>query len=414
MLCVHLGPGRLGLGLVVDQLDQVGFSVCLVGRPDVAPEESERQQFGLASADPEVGLEYREVAWSSNAGSVAELPAAVLDLLSARDPVLITCSLGDSIAERVEFIAELLDRRADGAETVLLACENDPDRGYEQIERLCGDALSVCPCVVDRICATPMAHSIDQLGRDRLTPRPRDDAGRRVVAIHPVGEWVVSAPGIEAATLTRLSGAPLVRLVDGPIDAYKARKRWLVGGVHLVLALVARRESADFLPLDRLHEIAFVELAGPLMSQMSSALGSAWPDVPLDRDYAEQRIRAFTETPDTTARVIGGRLIRSDLRPLLKRVNVRIGDAARAAREAGEDCEPFYDAMSLLVSVLADHTRYYDEGAPELDPIVDKEALEIFRSVLADWLDHRRASDLLETLERALRVHYAVFSDAQA
>jgi hypothetical protein len=32
MLCVHVGPGRLGLGLIVEQVLEAGFDVCLVGR----------------------------------------------------------------------------------------------------------------------------------------------------------------------------------------------------------------------------------------------------------------------------------------------------------------------------------------------------------------------------------------------
>ena len=408
MLCVHLGPGRLGLGLIVDQLDQSRFSVCLVGRPDPGEDIKETREYGFASTDPQVGLGYRNVRWPSNAATVEGLPAEVLEIIDSAESVLITCALAKEISSRVDFIAELVARRPDGAETVLLPCENDPHEAYDQIVKCCGVRLTCCPCVVDRICSWPFTTTIDEQGRTIVTTHPRDAKRRRVVVAHPVGEWVISAPDFPLATLARLAQASLVTVVHGDIDGYEVRKRWSVNGVHTLLALVARNQGIGRLPLAGSYQDAFLESARPLLDQISAAVEHGWPDVPHDEFYVAERIRAFVEAPDTTGRILERHLVRSDLRSFMGRLNYRVGEAARAANAAGQDCEPFYQAMSLVVSVLSDYQLYYPEDDPHLDPSIDEEVLEMFVAGLQGWLDDPRAQDLSMALERALRAHHAL------
>jgi hypothetical protein len=406
MLCLHLGPGRLGLGLIVEQLDEVSFSVCLLGSPDADREE--RKQFGLSFIDPDIGLEYRDVEWAGNAVAVEDLPPDVLARVDGPEPLLITCALRENIARRADWIIELVRRRPDGAETVLLACENDPAVAYDQIAREAGDALKTYPCVVDRICAWPSHASIDEHGHRVLISHPRDEEDRRVVSVHPVGEWIISVQGEIPATLRKLSDASLVTVTHLESAGFKARKRWSVNGVHMVLALIARLEGVDILPLERDYEQTFLTLAAPLMHQISSGVAARWPELPLEEDYVSSRITAFLESPDETARILERHLVRADLRPFMRRLQERLGEAARAAHDAGEDCEPFYQVMALVVIVLSDLSRYYPDDRGTLDQAVDDEAVELFASVLDGWLDEERASDLLATLRRALSGHHTI------
>lgn len=405
MFCVHVGPGRLGLGLIVEQLDEARFSVCLVGSADA--DRAERKQFGLSFIDPDIGLEYRDVAWASSPAAVEDLDAEVLALVERPTPLLITCALGERIAERADWIVELLRRRPEGAETVLLACENDPHPAYEEIVRRSGDVLKTYPCVVDRICAWPSTATIDDRGRRVLVGHPRDKQGRRVVSVHPTGEWIISVEGEIPAVLAQLAHASLVTVTHDDIAGFKARKLWSVNGVHMVLALIARSEGVDVLPLAGDHGQAFLNLAGPLVRQISAGVAGRCPDVVADEDYVSARITAFAESPDTTARILDRHLVRPDLRALMRRLDSRLGDAARAAHDAGQDCEPFYQAMALVLAVLSDLTRYYPSDGL-LDHAVDEEAADLFARVLDGWLDEERASDLLGALRRALRAHHAV------
>jgi len=405
MLCVHLGPGRLGLGLIVEQLDQSQFSVCLVGPPNPPDDAHEQTEYGLASTSPDDGLGYRSVPWACNAATVDELPSEVLASIESDEQILITAALGERIAERVDFLTELVDRRPDGAETILLACENEPHDAYDILAGRCGARLTLCRCVVDRICSWPVTIATDDTGRTIVTEHPRDSSGRRIVIAHPVGEWIIATPEPVPAPLTQLAAAPLVTLITGDLGGYEARKLWSVNGVHTVLALVARLEGIRQLPLTDPQRQAFLRLAAPLLAQISEAVTHRWPEVPVDATYGPERIRAFTEAPDTTARILERYLVRHDLTPFMRRLNRRIGDAAREASAAGQDCEPFYQAMALAVSVLGDPQRYYSEkdGDPPPDELVDQAALALFDDCLQGWLDERRANDLRATLERALR-----------
>ncbi len=408
MLCIHFGPGRLGLGLIVEQLDEAGFSVCLIGSPGCVDDLS---QFGVAFTDPNRGLEYRDVHWHSIAAAVEDLPPEVLDIVSSTEPVLITAALGEKIADRSDFIVELVSRRETGAETVLLACENDPHPAYKQVANRCGSALSVHPCVVDRICAWPTTVSIDEQGRKRLISHPTDHLGRRVVSAHPVGAWVISTRGSQAATLellAALAAASTVQLTPEEITGHKAQKLWSVNGIHIVLALIARREEIDLLPLERTHETTFCELAEPLMRQIAAGVAWHWPDTPPNNTYVPEHMKAFTESPDSTARILERFLVRDNLQPFMERLDRRLGDAARAAHAAGQDCEPFYEAMALVVSVLSDYTLYYPHDGRALDQEIDKAALCLFSKVIEGWLDEQRAADLMAALRRSLRGHHAL------
>lgn len=408
MLCVHLGPGPLGLGLIVEQVSKAGFDVCLIGPPDPGPGLAERQEYGIAFADPDLGYQPGDVRWPCNPKTLADLPPAVLETIAAREPMLITAALGAKITERQGLIIELLARRPPGAETVLLACENDPHPAYQTIASACGADLLRYDCVVDRLCSLPRSIVFDEEGNLSVITHPRDDRGRRVVSVHPTGEWVISAPTRESAVLAQLARAPLFNITGEPIDFYARRKRWLVGGLHMVLALIARREGADLLPLQPGYADAFLARARPLMAQISAGLHGDPAGIRIEHDYTEQRIRAFLEAPDTTARILERHLLRADLRGLMARLQVRVADAARAARDAGQDCEPFYDVMALLVSVLASPSSYYDEIAAALDPDIDGEVILLFEQALAGWLEQRRAQDLSQALTRALAAQRAL------
>ncbi|MFZ1153436.1 MAG: hypothetical protein WAN93_00885 [Solirubrobacteraceae bacterium] len=393
MLCIHVGPGRLGLGLIVQQLIEADFSVCVVGHGESEPEEYEKQ-FAISYTDPDIGLVPEEVQWITNALAVDDLPAEVLDLLETDQPLLITCSLDAAIAARAAWIIELVERRPHDAETVLLACENDPHPAYQEVAAACGAKLQMPPCVVDRICSWAL-------------PRRTEELSPRIVRAHPVGEWVVSCPGPIPETLEQLSRASLVQVTECSIEGFKARKLWSVNGVHMVLALVALTAGVNELPLDQRYTPEFLELAQPLIQAMSVGVESRWPYVGFDERYASERIRAFLESPDGTARILKGYLVRSDLRPFMRRLDERLGEPARAVREAGGDVGPFFEAMALIVEVLVDLRLYYSpEDYLLLDPEIDREVLTLFEEVLSSWLNDRAASNLLKTLSRALERHY--------
>lgn len=387
MLCVHVGNGQLGLGLIVEQLLEAKFDVCLVGRPAEPIHES----FGVAFTNPSLGLKVLTTKWVSNAALVDKLPREVLAVVDSNEPMLITVSLKDGIAERETFIVDLVERRPTGVETVLLACENDVNEVYERIAKRLAGKVIVPECVVDRICSW------------RSKKRKTDRHGRRVVRAHATGEWTVAVAEPVPEVLTRLANAELVSLVAPPIDGWKARKLWSVNGIHIILALIARIRKIDDLPLEDDAARLFVDRARSLMSAIAEGVTGEWPDVLCDGDYVEARIRAFVESPDETTRLIGDYLVREDLRPFMRRLDRRVAAAARKTHEAGGNCEPFYDAMALVLEALRSSTNYYTPKTPmAVDDAVDAEVVRLFAAVLEPWLDERRATALVDTLRVVL------------
>ncbi len=242
MLCIHFGPGRLGLGLIVERLTQAHYSVCVVGPPGTVEEPRE---YGLSFADAERGLEYRTVDWYSDAATVDELPGQVVAMVSSAEPLLITCALGERITSRVEFLVDLVRKRPIGSETVLVACENEPHAGYRELSEMCA-GLMICPCVVDRICAWPITISIDEHGDTVVTEHRRDSENRRVVVVHPVGEWVIAGPEPVPATLVQLQEAPLVNVIHGDIAGWRRLGR----APRSLAAIRAARVHAQAIELD--------------------------------------------------------------------------------------------------------------------------------------------------------------------
>lgn len=393
MLCVHIGPGPLGLGLVVDQVSEAGFDICLVGPPSrlrVGRERTaERRSYGLGFTSPEQSFAYRDVRWAESCASAEHLPATVRTAISSDESVLITSALGSAISDRVGFIEDLVAMRPLGSETVLLPCENDPAAPYAELARRVGDRLQVCEVVVDRICSWA---------------EPKfDDFRRRMVRAHDVGEWIIAGSQTPTQALTKLSAARLVSVVRPPIEGWKYRKLWVVNGLHIALGLLARVEHVDKLPLSGQAQMKFVDQAQRLCEQMGAGIQLQWPEVPVDNSYLSERIRAFCESPDYTERLLKKYLVRHDLRAFMTRLDLRLGDAARAAANAGEDCVPFSEVMSLVEQVLRDPSVYYpdpEQRGPNVER--DAEVVQLWQEVLQGWMPKAEIDARVRSVELAL------------
>jgi hypothetical protein len=362
--------------------------VCLVGRSGGDPE---RTTFGLTGDHHASGSSYREVRWATNARTLRELPDEVQAGVAGHQPLLITAALGSGIAQAAPLIEELASARPPAAETVLLACENDPGSEYEALAGRHADRLTYSSCLVDRICGWPSSGQ-------------RDHAQRRVVVHNATGEWIIPVVGPCPAVLARLRRAPLVRVLNGRIDGWKARKLWIVNGLHIVLALIARRAGVERLPLTGNLQQAFVQSVRSLVEPIAAGVRHAFPDVPVDDAYVEQRIGAFCESSDTTRRLLGDHLVRADLRTFMERLDRRIGDAARAAHRAGQDCGPFADVMALVITALAEPAVYYPGSGQAPTEAIDADVVARFAAVLRGWADAAEAAALRRELGRVLRL----------
>jgi hypothetical protein len=393
---VHFGPGRLGLGLIVDILLETGsYDVYLVGAPGREP--AERDTYFLRFTDPAYGLRERHVIWAGNPEGVSDLPEGFLDLLRGDGPMLFTAALGGAHVDKAcGLIAELLRHRPVRAETALLACENEEYGAYDDMQRTFPHVV-VRHCVVDRICA--------------WDPRRSQTLGRRIL-VHEVAQWVIPRAGSGAIEGLRPSQhvVPLV----GDADGYRDRKLWVVNGIHLVLATIARREGVDRLPLTGARELAFREYAKPLAMAMLETADRRHA-LPVDEAFADDRVRAFCEAPDSATRILSERYLRSDLRPFIQRLDTRLANAARAASECGVPTEPCLWAFREIVAAIRTSNSFLDvswadpstsefqrfERPPAIDEIIDQEVAEMFAGAL-DWAPESDARVLRRRVVSAL------------
>lgn len=395
---VHFGPGRLGLGLIVDVLLDTGrFDVYLIGAP--GREQRELATYFLRFTNPALGLRERRVAWAGNPEDDTDLPDALVRELHEDRPILFTSALGAvNVAEARPRIARMLSLRPVTAATALLACENEPHEIYNELQRDFPH-VDVRRCVVDRICA--------------WDTKPSLDPGRRILA-HDVSQWVI--PHATNPALEGLRNVNDVLLLDGDAAAYRDRKRWVVNGIHLVLATIARREGIDLLPLIGKRELAFREHSKPLAMAMLDTV-ERMHGLPVDEQFADERVRGFCEAPDSATRILSGRYLRHDLRPFVQRLDSRVSTAARAAQEHGVDVEPFLWAFSEIVLAATYSDSFLDvsevdpdtgklrrcDQLPEIDAEIDREVEVSFATAL-DWAPQPDAMLLQRRVNSALAI----------
>lgn len=393
MLCIHLGPGRLGLGLVIDTLLERDLRVCLLGAQGSSPADVLQHEITFTGGRTQPLT--RPVHWVHNPADAADLDPQVLRLLDGRGPVLITGSLAGQAAECEHLLRGLLKRRPADAETVVLACENDADPMYAKVTSAFAD-VHYCECVVDRVV-------------NWNYPERYADGRRRIVA-HTIGQWVIYHPDPEASqVLTRLRAASPVIVVDDEhlLAGYRKRKRWVVNGGHLVMALIERYNGVDRLPLtvqaERFDDVRARVM--PVIDTAMQAIEREHPELAWEDGFVEDRMRVFRETPGSASRILQGRLVRADLRPLMKHFDLCVGEAAREVCRLGLPSHPYEAVVDLLLDTFERRTVYLDQCAPkDLSAVIDGQVVQAFLQI-ADWMDAGHAYRAAVRLGRMLAIH---------
>lgn len=392
MLHLQVGPSPLALGLLIPATLAAGIDVCVVGR---AGDESPREYI-VSGSGPRGRATIHRVEWFEGPDEFGDLPEDLRRRIKSHEPLLVTCTLRERVAERRTFLEAILSARPPTAETILLACENAPDPIYREIAAACGHAGFRClRTVVNRMC----------IGL------PTDSEGRRVVSAHPLGEWLVKRPAHSSELLAALEAVPEVEVVDD-IDARHDRKLWMVNGGHQAVALMGRsagvaelqiphREEdsgrgADDLSLAARDRDVLVRLSH-LHGAMNVALLAEHADLGDSLDYGYEHVCAYGEHPDSINRVLGA-MIRSELAPFIRTLELRLAEPARICFGKNLPVRPFAFVFDVFEDLLEDLDAFIDADLIRKDPRLvtreaDVRALAAYAQLVTGWMSDDDARD---------------------
>jgi hypothetical protein len=257
---------------------------------------------------------------------------------------------------------------------------------YAEMAAQFAGRVDVCDCVVDRVCVT-------------IENRERDADGCRIVVAHPVKEWVIEdRAAVSPEIMAALGGAGVI--VTRDLTAWEERKLWTVNGLHLLLALAARLSGVQALT-DAVGDPRFAAVAARFTTALAAAHAASHPDFAVDQQYLDDRLRVFSEVPDTTDRILKARLVREDLTSLLARLDTRVFVVAARCSANGVPVDAFEDIVELLLDVLAREHLYYPAG-PGTTRVGDDEILRRFAALLGRWAAPQQCDDYVARLRRIL------------
>ncbi len=392
---LHIGPGKLGLGLIVDLAIRASLATHLVGRPS-SPAKVRNYRLELTGEQPKS----LDVDSYSPATSLADLCNEATTELSNAPSILLTTAVGMGLAECADLICEIASQRQVGERlsTVFIACENDLGPEYGELERrLHALGVDCRRTMVNRLCTHC---DLD------------DEETTLVVRADPHAEWLIEGDP-DHDVLTSLETLAEVRFVTD-VEPFAVRKRWLVNGGHLALGLFGLRDKVTNVAVVAREKGRQQELR-EIHASMVQALPPEWEETLGDSiDYAEREIVPICRTADDVPRILS-RLQRGDMLPFFASVERRLAEPARQfVRRHDYLAHPLESVFELLHDALLDLESYGDavkvkNGEVALSFDADDRAIRAYRTLLQGVLSAQAALTKVGRLERQLARHRAAY-----
>lgn len=318
---VHIGTGALGLGLVAWLGSQAELSVFLanraggsgsLGRNRLLHEaHQEARQYDLVFSDSSgtQPVTYAEFLFTDADRDRNRFIDRVVDSRT----LLLTTALKGGIDPSLELLALALTHRIEKGMSdplYVVACENAidsiglyhkivpllPPHLLPQFEQaIVEQAIVFVPCMVDRLCNDPA---------------PDREMRRVQVEVERFAQWTLQRPSpgstssLERA-LMRPQTKKYIEFVDN-LEPFAQRKRWLVNGPHLLIALNAfARQYAEldrFLQEDPLADQILRGLLDEAMSGLLAIETRFGPDEL--REFNSNTRDRFRTHPDRVRRIL--------------------------------------------------------------------------------------------------------------
>jgi hypothetical protein len=388
---IHVGPGQLGLGLVVTTGIGASLPLHLVHPDPTRTARSPSMALIVCRDqihDDEMPLDDKLLYCCGS--SVGGLSESLNHALTSARHCLLTTSLGKAVLEKNFPLLLAMARarpRVDGCTTVFIPCENDPGKDpYERFaKQLKALDVDVRQTMVNRLC----------YWRDTDPERRMHE---RVVLADRFQEWVIAGKA-STPVLEALDSLEHVRFVDD-IEPVETRKRWLVNGTHLGLALVAARDRK--VRLDRATaEPGKSEWLTRLQTMLIATLDERHPGLEGNEEYAAEHRAVWRGHRDRAGRVLS-RLKRSALTDLFDDMERKLGDPARSYVGSAGLTPELRDVFGALHTVVLRHPNKFADfadlaaGKVTLSPEADAAATQAYAALMEGILP----SDLV-----TLRVH---------
>ncbi|MGN6216577.1 MAG: hypothetical protein ACTHN7_06420 [Solirubrobacterales bacterium] len=386
--CVlHIGPGKLGLGLIVDLTLKAEIDTHVIGRPG---SDAAVGRFSLILTGGE--RKPLNISSYSEAVNYDQLRDPAKDAAISSVSMLVTTSVGklDGCMSLLNEIAE--ERNLHPGDTVFIACENDLGDSYEEIEKRLIDLEVDCRrAMVNRIC-----------------PESILDNGELLVRGDPHAEWLIE--GIpDTEVLAQLDQLQEVQFVED-VEPFAVRKRWVVNGGHLALGLFGRKDKVTSVAVVARDEARQAQLID-IQKAMIQALPEEWVELLGDSAaYAHGELLPMCRTEDEVPRILH-RLKRENLAPFIESAEKRLGEPAKRFRKTRQHLSPHLESVfEVMQDVLLDLESYVDAlavraGKVKLDADRDEEAVAAYRELLDGVFSKEKSIRWSDRLQRELARH---------
>jgi hypothetical protein len=392
---LHIGVGRLGLGLIAAAGLEAELDVHLVAREASKISTSAKfhalvkGEHGEERLPLPVSTVCKSDRWDSLTPELRQLCTDVPELL------VTVAATTAGLQERHRFLLDLGAARGSSppaVRTVFIPCENDPGHDYPALKKkLEGLGVECRDTMVNRLCA--------DLHDD--TP----DKSVEVV-VDDVREWVIEGCSSPHHTLAALEGLSYVDFV-ADIRPYETRKRWLVNGAHLALAILAHARNIPTINAAAASEQRREKVA-KVHEALIEALELRHPGMSENSQYARKHIGAWMRHEDEVSRILK-RLRRSNLEPFFDDLERKLIEPIRMVHDL-DRFPPVLYVLSRLHRVLMRAKSYVDYAElpavlPQVSTAADVRAYRRYRELLAPIVGEELASKRAENFGMALETH---------
>jgi hypothetical protein len=396
---VHVGPGCLGLGLVVATTLEAGMDVHLIGRPGCRlRKEQLRVSFHGDHGQRHAAMPLA-VRTISAADSFSRLEGEAQDAIRTAPNLLLTTSTGaHGMRAGSDVLLDIISQRPKrrGFRTLCVSAEGSLGESWRKLRRqMEADSVDCRDSMVSRLCY----------------PSP-ESLGPEAMEVYAEGfaEWVIEGP-IDQPLLAALDRVGHVEFTEEKVPEHCARRHWLVDSGQLALTLMARRAGVAN---TRVGE--YEEWLRRFCQPVVSAYIAREDALPGTRDYVQDHINAWTRHDHDLQGALRS-LQRADLIPFLEEVETKLVEPLEAVAAQGQEWTEGIEAFNSLQAVLSDFNQYADSSTLDvahtpLAEVGDEKALKRYDKIVHRVFDPETAARMTEDLRKELRVSRARYAQA--